>query len=196
MVFFAILNLKRVNKTIKRLKAEKVRLFFPNLGDIKQCKLIFYSDASHKNLPNGGSQGGFISFIIGDNGKHAPLDWSSRRVRRVVKSSLAAETLELVEAAEHCFLMRKIIQELLGVQCDIIGVTDSKSLKDACYSTTTMEDKRIMVDVCLLREMIQKEELTAIEWVPKKRQIADSLTKFGALTASLLNTLSGSLIQF
>ena len=90
-------------------------------------------------------------------------------------------------------LMQKIIQELFGVQCQIIGVTDNRSLRDACYSTTTMEDKRSKIDICVLRDMLKNSDITAIKWVPKDEQIADSLTKMGASTVKLIDALSCSI---
>ena len=46
-----------------------------------------------------------------------------------VTSTLAAEMLVLLETTEHCFLMRKVIGELFGVACELIGVTDNRSLR-------------------------------------------------------------------
>ena len=76
--------------------------------------------------------------------------------------------------------------------CDIILITDNKSLQDSVYSTKSIEDKRLKVDICTLRDMLKNKEITEIKWVPSKWQLADVLTKSGASSSKLLEVLSGS----
>ena len=45
------------------------------------------------------------------------------------------------------------------------------------------------MEVAILREMLNKKELTKINWIENKHQIANCLTKYGASTEMLLNTL-------
>ena len=52
----------KANKAVKKLKCEDISLKFPNLGNLKRCKIISFNDASYCNLLEEGSQGGFISF--------------------------------------------------------------------------------------------------------------------------------------
>ena len=66
-------------------------------------RLECFSDASLANLCDCGSQGGFIIFLAEENDTRYPIMWKSRKVRRVVSSTLAAEMLTLVEVAE-CIL--------------------------------------------------------------------------------------------
>lgn len=187
-------DVKRVNKAIKKLKSESVSLSFPSLGDMKKVKIVAFSDASFNNLPKGGSQGGFICFLVGENGRHAPLCWSSKRIRRVTKSTIGAETLALVEAAENCFLIRSTLNELFDIKSNITIITDNLSLKDPFYSTNCIEDKRLTVDICILRDMLYNQDISEIKWVASSCQIADSLTKCGASTKKLLEALDGSTI--
>ena len=69
-------------------------------------KLVVFSDASHANLPDRySSAGGYIIFLIGNNKRSCPLAWEAKKIRRVVKSTLAAETLALVEAVDSYGLL-------------------------------------------------------------------------------------------
>ena len=52
-----------VNQVIEMLKKKDVSIKHHSLGDLKNLKFFLYSDASHKNLFNGSSQGGYIVFI-------------------------------------------------------------------------------------------------------------------------------------
>ena len=44
--------------------------------------------------------------------KFVPISWKSKKIQRVVKSTLAAETLALIEALETCFMIRAIMLEI------------------------------------------------------------------------------------
>ena len=56
-------------------------------------------------------------FIEGSNGKYMPLTWQSRKLRRVVKSTLTAETLELQEVIVVTFMVKCILLEILNLNC-------------------------------------------------------------------------------
>ena len=167
------------NKVIKRLKSEDLALRFPNLGSIMDCKLIAYSDASYVNLPDGSSQGAFV-LLVNSEGLFAPLARQPKKLKRVVKSTLAAETLAAVEAVETGFLLTSILKELRNSQSsiDIECFTDNQSLFDTVHSINSIIDKRLRVDMTILREMIHKKEVL-IKWVETKDQLADALTEKG-----------------
>ena len=93
------------NKNIRELKSEKVVLQYPNLGNVELCSIICFSDAAFANLKNGSSQGGFIIFLCKSDKNYAPISWKSRKIQRVVRSTLAAETLAMEEALEECFII-------------------------------------------------------------------------------------------
>ena len=57
------------NRSIRKMKYERVTLTFSNLGDISSCNIVTYSDASLGNLRDGGSQEGFVVFLEGENKK-------------------------------------------------------------------------------------------------------------------------------
>lgn len=51
--------------------------------------LVFFSDASMGNLPDDGAQSGQLIMLMGDDEKFSPISWQSKRIRRVVRSTLA-----------------------------------------------------------------------------------------------------------
>ncbi len=57
--------------------------------------MVVYSDASFGNISDGGTQGGHLIVLMGENGKFSPLPWQSKRVKRIVRSTLAVETLAM-----------------------------------------------------------------------------------------------------
>ena len=154
-----------------------------------------YSDASHANLTNGASQGGFIVFIEG-NGRLSPLVWRSKKLDRVTKSPLASEAMAFAEAADAGYLVSEMIKEIFGTErkVDVNCYSDSKSLKDHLESSNIISDLRLRVDMARMQEMVELKEINII-WVEGKRQLADSLTKYGASAAMLMKVLGEGLHQ-
>ena len=71
----------------------------------------------------------------------------------MVKSTLAAETLALVEGAEVSFYIASIIQEVTKLKdVPIHCFVDNKSLVDALSSSKQVEDRRLRVDIAVLDE--------------------------------------------
>ena len=56
------------NKVIRKLKATPVKIFFSRLRGVLDCSVECYSDATFGNLSNGGSQGGYVTFITHASG--------------------------------------------------------------------------------------------------------------------------------
>ena len=181
------------NKALGKLKSTKVNVKFPPLGNPENLKVVAYSDATYNSLPDGSSQGGIVVFLLGENGRVAPISWQSRKLTRVTKSPLASETLALSEAADSGFLIASMIQEIFRlaslpmVKC----FTDNGSLTETLQTSKIVCDKRLRVDIARLREMVEEEEIN-VTWVKGTGQLADCLTKRGASTSKLLDVLSSS----
>ena len=183
------------NKAVQKAKKTHLKLVFPDLGDPDLWKIRVYSDAAHASLSNQSSQAGYIVFVEG-NGRLAPMLWSSKKITRVTKSPLAAETMALADAADAGNLLAASIKELFGrlTKMEIICVTDSKSLKEHLQTSNVIEDMRLRLDMARLQEMVDLGEIK-IAWVKGKQQLADSLTKFGASAVQLLEVLGSGLQQ-
>lgn len=104
---------------------------FPCLKNINESSLTVYSDASLNNLPNGGSQGAHIFFICDKDKNVVPIIWQSKRIKRVVKSTLAAECLAFHDDTNNAFYIKTILKELLGVDIEIHGIVDNNSLDES-----------------------------------------------------------------
>ena len=77
--------LLKANKVIKKAKYNEVFLNYPVM-DLNNLTIRCFADASYGNLCDGGSQGGlYLEAVSGL--KSAPLEWQSKRLRRVPKST-------------------------------------------------------------------------------------------------------------
>ena len=103
---------------------------------------------------------------------------------------LASEALALSETADAGFLMASVWQEVFGLSVlpKVCG-TDNESLKEALYSSKVVSDRRLRVDIARLREMIEEDEIQA-EWIEKRKQLADCMTKNVASSVELLEVFS------
>ena len=185
-----IKHLKLANKIIRKVKSTSVEIAFCKLEN--PLHLLVYCDASYANLPSGGSQGGQIVFLSDENGSLSPLSWTSRKVRRVCRSTISAETMSMLDAVDMSIWIMHILKDITGNQSRNAELkTDSKSLYDAAHSTTAVEEKRLRVDIAAIREELRKRSVK-VDWIPKSEQLADVLTKQGANRDCLLAVLRNS----
>ena len=180
-----------INKAIRKVKSDNLAFKFSNL-DLSTVSVVVHSDASYKNLPNGASQGGFIIFLCDNDDNISPIHWQSRKSKCIVKSTLAAECLSLQEAAETALLIKTIFTEMMPSQGEPINIqcfTDNRSLKDSIYSTKTLQDKHLIIDMAIIKEMITTKEIESVSWIESELQLVDCLTKRGASATKLLDVL-------
>ena len=186
-----ISDLLKLNKVIGRVTNDPFKIHFPRMESFQSCSLECYSDASFANLADSGSQGGLVIFLQDSRGVKCPIYWQSRKIRRVVKSTLAAETLALVECAEAALYLKRVIRDLcrsgdLPINCYV----DNKSLMDTLNSKKNVDDKRLRIDLAILDEMLQRKDINSVSWVETSLQLADCLTKRGASAERLRAAIS------
>ena len=73
-----------------------------------------FKDASLGNLHDGGSQGGHFIITKGNNQKMNPISCQSHKIKRILKSMLASETLALSEGVDNEFCISMLLGELLN----------------------------------------------------------------------------------
>ena len=192
----------RANKVVRKAKGQKVSIRFPQGFRIQSCRIMGFCDASFANLVNRGSQGGFVVFLCDDDGQYCPIVWQSRRLRRVVSSTLAAECLAAMEVADTCVHMQAILTEIYpahtqtnppGTPFPVSILCDNKSLVDSVHTSTTVQSKRLHIDLCVLRDMILRGEIQEFRWVSTNYQVANTLTKAGSCPEYLLDILRCSM---
>ena len=143
-----------------------------------------YSDAPFGNLP----LDGYIIFVSDHCGNKSSVTWQSRKVRRVVKSTLATKTLALLDAADAGVFISCLIKQILGLKVapSVKCYVNNKSLVDALHSTTSVEDKSLRINIAVLRDMMQRRDVEDVIWVKTAHQLANALTKKGACSEDLL----------
>ena len=192
-------DLVRAIKKISRLKDIKSFMTFPRL-DRSYLKIVVFTDASLGNINEGlGSTGAYIVWMMDKTGNCCPIAWNAHKIKRVVRSTLAAEMLSLGEGLEAGFYYRQMLEEILGLDFKTINIetyVDNKSIIEAVSSTRMVEDKRLWVDIATIQELLKFQEFNRIQWVPGHLQLANVMTKRGASGFHLLKVLqSGQMIS-
>ena len=124
------------------------------------------------------------------------MAWGSKRIKRVVKSTLAAEALAFSEGCDTAYLISQLTKEadLLGSDTTIHAYTDNKSLYDAVNTTNLISDKRLRVEISSIREMESQHEIQT-SWINSSQQLADVLTKKGASPYNIMKTIQEGILE-
>ena len=183
----------KINKVVRKAKYNQYKIMFPCLENIEGMELLLFTDASYANLSDRfSSAGGYVIFLKGKNGSLCPISWGAKKIKRVVKSTLAAEALSLVEGLDACYFVRSILHEMFNVKVGqyimIKCYTDNKSLCQNIHSTKLISEKRLRMDLASIKESVSAGDIS-VTWVQTSNQISDCLTKAGADFHRLIEVL-------
>ena len=153
-------HILQANKCLKKISMSECSMYFPNVGYLRKSHLFVFSDASHANLTDGFSSAGrFIIFLVGENGKSCPLARESKKICKVVKSTLAAETLVVSDAVDVSYYLGRMLSEILFTISNknvipIVIYVDNYSIFENIKSTKNVTEKRLRIDIASLKELI------------------------------------------
>ena len=105
---------------------------------------------------------------MNNTGQCCHIVWNAHKIKRVVRSTLAAETLSLEEGLEAGFYYREMLENILGLEPRTIKIeayVGKKSVIEAILSTRLVDDKRLRVDIAAIKELIQLHDVNPIQWV-------------------------------
>lgn len=116
------------NCIVRYLRETKDRtLKYPKL-DVDSLRLACYTDAGHCNAAEGRSQLGYIIVLADKSNRCSILAFSSKRSRRIVRSTTAGEGLAFADGFDFCYATREDLQKVIGKRIPIIMLTDSQIL--------------------------------------------------------------------
>ena len=175
-----------------RLLVQNITIRFPCLGKPNEMRILLFSDVAYANLIDGvSSTEGYIILLAVSNGRCCPLAWCSKKIRRVVKSTIAAETLSMVDGLDMAVYLGCSLAELFtcdkGFQLDCY--IDNHSLFENIHSTKAVSEKHLRIDIASIKEMVDRGEISSVKWIPAGYQIADNFTKRGASCKRLAQVL-------
>ncbi len=174
---------------------------FPKLGDTASWVIDVHADAGFKSLPDGVSSCGGQVILVKDSNSNAAcvVSWRGRKLKRIVTSSSAAETLALNDGISELIFTKALLGEFFGVdrisEVPVHLYTDSKNVQKAVNSTAMVEDPRSRTEIAALKESLEKKEINALMRVDSKSMLANCLTKRGASSKGLMRVVQNGCVD-
>jgi hypothetical protein len=137
-----------------------------------------FHDGFLGNLDDGKSQGGRITCLTNKT-RHSVASWifwEYRTIKRVCRSSSASEVLSAVECYDATMWLLALWKEISGQDLDELLVTDSENLQRKAVSSALPTEKRVRIDMALLRQGLCREEY-GLMWAGSSSNLANPLTK-------------------
>ena len=170
-------DLLKLNKVIRAAKVIESKIKIRSVP-VEHLPFMGVHDAAHANLEGGASQQGHLILAV-----HASitncrvpvsvLSWQSKKIKRVVRSSLAAETCSMSTCQEHLDWMRTMWEQMtrggfvLDTARPSILVTDCKSLYDEIHkegAAPASTDKRLAIELAIVKAKAVSGE-TDLRWI-------------------------------
>lgn len=136
-----------------------------------------YSDASFGSGPNSSSIGGLIVCLVFPDGTMHPICWRSYKIKRVVRSTLAGETLAVADLLDKVHVLKKTSEFIWSQSLSSSIYTDCQSLIDCVFDHRQITEKRLLIEIQVIKELMKCGEINSFEWVPTDKQLADVFTK-------------------
>jgi hypothetical protein len=180
----AVKDIKNINAAIRRLKANlpsiaELHFRVPGPASVDSAPvLLVFADASFHEEASRNRAGVLVTRAFGlDAASPAHvIDFCSHKLRRVARSTKTAETLAASEGFDRAYYVGAMLA-WMGLDNGIILVLDNSSLYADVSTTRVPKEKRVKVDLALLRESFDRGDLGAVIWAQTTAQLADAMTK-------------------
>ncbi len=192
---FSLDSIKEYNKVVKYLKKTASQGILLQKLDPNSLHLRVYSDASFASNLDLSSQLGFIVLLCDRNLKANILHFASYKSKRVTRSVLGSEIYAFADAFDYGFTMKNDLERILGQHIPLQMLTDSKSLFDTMIKCSTTTEKRLMIDISVVREAYTAQEISNVGFVRSPNNPADGMTKAGKC-ASLTDLITTGKAKF
>jgi hypothetical protein len=105
------------------------------------------------------------------------LHWFLIKFKRITRNVLTIELFAMIYDFNVNSILKAILTKILDILISLILVIDSKSLYDYLVRLKITVEKRLMMNVMILRQWYKRREITEIKWIHKSNNSVDSMTK-------------------
>ena len=187
-------DLKDAIKKLHKAHDQTTTMVFPDLGNSSDWVIIGHGDAGIRSLPDKTSSVGGTVVILANRKtrKCCVLSWRSKKLVRKVISAMAGEAIAMNDTIGETIYSKSILKQIFGEKIEeipVIIVTDSNNLEKAIYSTSLVEDGRLIPDIAVIKEAVDRGVVTEVRKVKSEEMLANCLTKAGASSQGLARVL-------
>lgn len=181
-----------LSRTIRHLQNTKdMGLTYEKL-DMESVKLVLITDASFSNARKLKSQLRYVVLMMDGSENANIIHYGSSRGKRVARSILSAEIHALVLGYDQAYVVRDLVEELLGKEVSLEAYVDSRSVFEVLAKDDNTTEKWLQIDIHALRKSYSKGELDRIGWISGDSNPADEMTKVSKLKSNPLTRLMTS----
>ena len=177
---------KSLQKTTKYLQKTKEQGLNYLPLDLESIRIVLLTDASFANATGMKSQLGYLLLLVDKHENCNVLHYGSDKCKRIARSVMAAELHALVLGFDYAFLVKDLVEEILGRKIVVEAMVDNKSVFNVIAKDGKTAERRLQIYVLALRQSYDLGELERIAWIPGTDNPADSLTKPVLSTSSPL----------
>lgn len=170
------------NAIISMLNSPEKGLNFVPL-DLDSIVMAVFVDAGFGANLDSSSQLGFIITVMDKNGYANVVHYGSLKSKRVTRSVLAAELFAMVHGFDISSTIRLAFNSMLDKVIPLHVYTDSRSLYDCLTRINQTTEKRLLIDLRMIRQSYERREITEVFWIPTTQNPADAFTKARATSA-------------
>ena len=115
--------------------------------------------------------------LMDKHGRANVLHYGSLKSKRITRSVLAAELFAMVHGFDVSSTIRLAFNAMLDRVIPLHVYTDSRSLYDCLTRINHTTEKRLLIDLRMLRQSYERREITEVFWIPTAQNPADAFTK-------------------
>lgn len=140
-------------------------------------RLAVFADAGFATNKDKTSQLGYVITLMDGNSNANIIHYGSCKAKRVARSVLSAELLAIILSFDIASTIRIAVNDIFGKQVPMQLFTDSRCLYDCLVSLGSTTEKRMLIDLQILRQAYERREICEFFWIPTAQNPADAFTK-------------------
>lgn len=119
----------------------------------------------------------FVVTLMDETGTANILHYGSTKSNSVTRRVLASELHSMVHGFDFSKTLRMAVNDLIGDSIPLVFYTDSRSIYDNLVTLNMTTEKRLFIDLHMLRQSYERRQITAVVWIPTVQNHADGFTK-------------------
>ena len=221
-------DIKKLNLLIRHMRGKPLGIWYPMIMT-EDVRILGFTDSAFKAQEDENTAlalRGLAALIASDDRQEQQkgvieigidhdihlMEWIVRRLKRVVRSTFAAELNALIDTIESLLLLQLILHQCycgtdedagqliikleagklyppIDVFVDAKSVSDAISANEVC----TPQEASLKVHLIAIRDRLQRGLLRSISWTDTRDMLADALTKGGIDRGMIQSAMQGRL---